>query len=254
MTMGYQLEVAARRHVDLPERTWPDHVVEKRRSGARPTFANSNQALVNPMDIRAETALFDLSSARRQEDGGSVSPSLRRRTSTRPASCRGRPDPGRHDDRRPDAGAARADRADLEAIDGARRAIVHLYTRPRSPSAASSSARRGRIAELACAARRLPASSPRRATEDGLPVPPESFHGTELDYALEISEAVVAECAVAATTKIIVNLPRRSRSSRRTSTPTASSGSAPRLARRRAIISVHPHNDRGTAVATADSA
>src|SRR5581483_11900437 len=82
---------------------------------------------------------------------------------------------------------------------------------------------------------------------------PESFHGTELDYALEVCEAVMAEWGPSRDEKMIVNLPT-------TVEAFPPNVYADRLewfqrhvsARDRIILSVHPHNDRGTAVATAE--
>ena len=82
---------------------------------------------------------------------------------------------------------------------------------------------------------------------------PESFHGTELDYALEICEAVIAEWGPTSDEKMIVNLPT-------TVEQFPPNVYADRLewfqrhmsSRDQVILSVHPHNDRGTAVATAE--
>src|SRR5207237_6202812 len=82
---------------------------------------------------------------------------------------------------------------------------------------------------------------------------PESFHGTELDYALEVCEAVIAEWGPTRDEKMIVNLPT-------TVEAFPPNVYADRLewfqrhvsSRDQIVLSVHPHNDRGTAVATAE--
>jgi 2-isopropylmalate synthase len=82
---------------------------------------------------------------------------------------------------------------------------------------------------------------------------PESFHGTELELALEICEAVAATWGPTADDKMIVNLPT-------TVEAFPPNVYADRLewfqrrfsAREAIVLSVHPHNDRGTAVATAE--
>jgi 2-isopropylmalate synthase len=82
---------------------------------------------------------------------------------------------------------------------------------------------------------------------------PESFHHTELDYALEICEAVAAEWGPSPAAKMIVNLPT-------TVEQFPPNVYADRIEwfgrnfskRDSSILSVHPHNDRGTAVATAE--
>ncbi len=84
---------------------------------------------------------------------------------------------------------------------------------------------------------------------------PESFPGTELDYALEICEAVLAVWEPTPERKAIINLPTTVEES----TPNIFADRVEwfirNVSRRDAIIlSVHPHNDRGTAVATAELA
>ncbi len=82
---------------------------------------------------------------------------------------------------------------------------------------------------------------------------PESFHGTELEFALEICEAVMAAWQPTHEAPMIVNLPT-------TVEVFPPNVYADRIewfqrhvsARDKIILSVHPHNDRGTAVATAE--
>src|SRR5947207_1326520 len=82
---------------------------------------------------------------------------------------------------------------------------------------------------------------------------PESFHHTEIDFALEICEAVADEWLPTAAEKMIVNLPT-------TVEHFPPNVYADRIEwfgrsfsrRAESILSVHPHNDRGTAVATAE--
>ena len=100
----------------------------------------------------------------------------------------------------------------------------------------------------------MQASSPRRpATEIVFEYSPESFHHTELDFALEICEAVAAEWGPTPAEKMIVNLPT-------TVEHFPPNVYADRIEwfgrnfsqRDSSILSIHPHNDRGTAVATAE--
>ena len=82
---------------------------------------------------------------------------------------------------------------------------------------------------------------------------PESFHGTELDYALEVCEAVMAEWGPTPAERMILNLPT-------TVEAFPPNIYADRLewfqrhvsSREAFILSVHPHNDRGTGVAAAE--
>ncbi|MEY3697157.1 MAG: hypothetical protein RJA41_807 [Actinomycetota bacterium] len=82
---------------------------------------------------------------------------------------------------------------------------------------------------------------------------PESFTGTELDYALEVCDAVSATINTTRDRKLIINLP----ATVEMATPNVYADSVEwmsrNLARRENIVlSLHPHNDRGTAVAAAE--
>lgn len=84
---------------------------------------------------------------------------------------------------------------------------------------------------------------------------PESFTGTELDYALEVSHAVMDEWGVSEHNKVIINLP----STVEMSTPNIFADRIEWFCRNirnrnEVILSVHTHNDRGTGVATAELA
>ncbi|HVX70484.1 MAG TPA: 2-isopropylmalate synthase [Mycobacteriales bacterium] len=82
---------------------------------------------------------------------------------------------------------------------------------------------------------------------------PESFTGTELDYAVEVCEAVMDVWEPAADRKVVLNLP----ATVEMATPNVYADSIEwfgrNISRRDAVIlSLHPHNDRGTAVAAAE--
>src|SRR5262249_40608980 len=142
-----------------------------------------------------------------------------------------------------------------EAIEGAHRAIVHLY------NSTSETQRRvvfrldkEGITELAVRGTALCKELAAQTTTSVVfEYSPESFHGTELDYALEICEGVIAEWGPTSEERMIVNLPT-------TVEIFPPNVYADRLewfqrnvsARDQIILSVHPHNDRGTAVATAE--
>jgi 2-isopropylmalate synthase len=84
---------------------------------------------------------------------------------------------------------------------------------------------------------------------------PETFSSTELDFALEICDAVTAEWGATPDNKVILNLP----STVEVTTPNVYADQIEwmhrHLARRDSVIlSVHPHNDRGTAIASAELA
>ena len=82
---------------------------------------------------------------------------------------------------------------------------------------------------------------------------PESYTGTELEYALEVCNAVIEELEPTPDHKMVINLP----ATVEMSTPNVYADSiewmSRNLARRDSILlSLHPHNDRGTAVAAAE--
>ena len=143
----------------------------------------------------------------------------------------------------------------FDAIEGAQRAIVHLYN-----STSVTQRRvvfrldRDGITELAVRGtelcRRL---AERSATEIGFEYSPESFHHTELDYALEICEAVGAAWGPTPGDKMIVNLPTTVEQFPPNIYADRIEWFGRNFSQRDAcILSVHPHNDRGTAVATAE--
>jgi 2-isopropylmalate synthase len=144
----------------------------------------------------------------------------------------------------------------FEAIRGAKRAIVHLYnsTSTLQRRVVFGLPREG-IIEIAsrAAARIKQLEGAMPGTEIILEYSPESFTGTELDFAKEICEAVMDIWQPTPTRKIIINLP----STVEMSTPNIYADQiewmSTHLKQRDSIIlSVHPHNDRGTAVAAAE--
>jgi 2-isopropylmalate synthase len=242
--------------VDLPDRTWPDAVLTRAPIWCSTDLRDGNQALVNPMDTArkrrffallvelgfkeievgfpaASKADFDFVRALIDEDLIPADVTVAVLTQARPELI---------------------DRT-YEAIDGARRAIVHLY------NSTSTTQRRvvfgldkDGITELAVRGaercRRLAAGAD---TAIMFEYSPESFHHTELDYALEICEAVAAEWGPAPDDKMIVNLPTTVEHFPPNVYADRIEWFCRNFSRRdSAILSVHPHNDRGTAVATAE--
>ena len=149
-------------------------------------------------------------------------------------------------------------RRTVESVAGARRAIVHLYN-----SVAPVFRRvvfgmsREQITEIAVSGTRLVKQLVKQhpQTEWGFEYTPESFSTTELDFSRHICDAVSAVWQPTPHNKMIINLP----STVECSTPNVYADQiewmSRKLARRDAIIiSVHPHNDRGTAVASAELA
>ena len=147
-------------------------------------------------------------------------------------------------------------RRTFEALRGARRAIVHIYnatSRPFREIVFGMS--KQEVLEMAVSAvrlvRQLCAENP--GTEWVLQYSPETFTATELDFALDVCNAVTEAWDATPDNKIILNLP----TTVEVATPNIYADQIEwmhrHLARRDSIIiSLHPHNDRGTAVAAAE--
>ncbi|HQO29903.1 MAG TPA: 2-isopropylmalate synthase, partial [Accumulibacter sp.] len=149
-------------------------------------------------------------------------------------------------------------RRTMEALQGARRAIVHVYNATSKPFRdIVFDISKAEVVDMAVGAvrliRQLAAEQP--ATEWQLEYSPETFTATELDFALEICDAVTDAWGATPDNKVILNLP----ATVEVTTPNVYADQIEwmhrHLARRDSVIvSVHPHNDRGTAVATAELA
>ena len=182
--------------VDLPDRTWPDRVVDRAPIWCSTDLRDGNQALVNPMDGGRKRRFFDLLLAlgvpeievgfpsASKTDFDFVRLLIEERLipdgTTIAVLTQARPE---------------LIERTFESIAGAERAIVHLY------NSTSVTQRRvvfrldkDGITDLAVRATRLCRTlAAESSTDVVLQYSPESFHHTELDYALEICEAVADE-------------------------------------------------------------
>ena len=148
----------------------------------------------------------------------------------------------------------------LEALSGAKSAIFHLYnsTSPKQREYVFNASRADVVAIATRAVAFLKKSmAPLVAagTHVRLEYSPESFTSTELEFALEICEAVTDVWAPTAADKIILNLP----ATVEYATPNVHADQiewmCTHLTRRdRTIVSLHTHNDRGTGVAATELA
>nr|WP_313039035.1 2-isopropylmalate synthase [Achromobacter ruhlandii] len=146
----------------------------------------------------------------------------------------------------------------FESLRGARRAIVHLYN-PIAPQwrRIVFGMSRAEIKEIALAGTRQI-----RALADAHPetewiyeYSPETFSLAELDFALEVCDAVSAIWRPTPANRMIINLPSTVECTTANVYADQIEWMHRRLARRDSIVlSVHPHNDRGTAVASAELA
>ena len=147
-------------------------------------------------------------------------------------------------------------RRTFESLKGARQAIVHVYnaTAPVFRDVVFGMDK-AEVVELALAAVRLikQLAAEQPETRFTLEYSPEVFSSTEPAFALEICNAVTAEWGATPSNKVILNLPATVEGS----TPNVYADQIEwmhrNLARRDSVIlSLHPHNDRGTAVAAAE--
>jgi 2-isopropylmalate synthase len=150
-------------------------------------------------------------------------------------------------------------RRSFEALKGAKRAIVHFYnaTAPIMRRVVFNMSQDQVLDELAVAHARLirQLADERPETEWVFEYSPEMFSGTELDFSKRVVDAVVDALGGTKEKPVIINLP----STVEHSTPNIFADMIEwmhrNLARREAIIlSVHPHNDRGTGTAAAEFA
>jgi 2-isopropylmalate synthase len=242
--------------VALSDRTWPDRVVDQAPIWCSTDLRDGNQALVKPMDSARKQRMFDLlvQLGVKQIEVGFPSASktdfefvrklideeLIPADTTIAVLTQARPE---------------LIERTFEAIEDAPRAIVHLY------NSTSTTQRRvvfrldeAGIVDLAVRATELCKElAAQSATQVIFEYSPESFHGTELEFALEICEAVMAAWQPTRDEQMIVNLPT-------TVEAFPPNVYADRIewfqrhvsSRESIVLSVHPHNDRGTAVATAE--
>jgi 2-isopropylmalate synthase len=147
-------------------------------------------------------------------------------------------------------------RRTMESLKGARRAIVHVYNATSQPFRdIVFGMSRAEVVKMAVDAvqliKQLAAEQP--DTEWVLEYSPETFSTTELEFAREICDAVTAAWGATPENKVILNLPATVEAA----TPNVYADQIEwmhrHLARRDSVIlSLHPHNDRGTAVAAAE--
>lgn len=147
-------------------------------------------------------------------------------------------------------------RRTMESIRGARRAIVHIYNATSQPfREVVFGMSRNEVVVMAVNAvklvRQLAAEMPE--TEVVLEYSPETFSATELDFSLEVCNAVASAWGASPERKMILNLP----ATVEVATPNVYADQIEwmdgHLERRDSIVlSLHPHNDRGTAVAAAE--
>ena len=246
-----QIEVA------LPDRTWPDKVIEKAPLWCAVDLRDGNQALIDPMGPERKLRMFQLlvGMGFKEIEVGFPSASQTDYDFVRQLI---------EGDHIPDDVTIQVltqSREHLiertfEALEGADRAIVHLYN--------STSVLQRRvvfrqdedgIVDIATSGARLVKKFEEqlKGTQITYEYSPESYTGTELEFARRISDEVATVLEASTDRKMILNLP----ATVEMSTPNVYADSIEWMHRNlehrdSLLLSLHPHNDRGTGVAAAE--
>lgn len=262
MLSGYKKYIPFK-PINIPDRTWPDKVITKAPVWCSVDLRDGNQALVDPMNLQEKLELFDMlvkigvkeievgfPSASETEyeilrtliDGNYIPDDV-----TIQVLVQARP---------------HLIKKTFEAIKGAKNVIVHFYnsTSTLQRKVVFKTDMQG-VIDIAVKGAKLI----KELTDEELrecpdmniryEYSPESFTGTEIDNAIEICERVMEVIGATPENPIILNLP----STVECSTP---NGYADQIEyfcrnmknRESAIISLHPHNDRGEGVAATELA
>ncbi|MFD5617945.1 2-isopropylmalate synthase [Streptomyces yangpuensis] len=247
--------------VDIPDRTWPDARVTKAPRWLSTDLRDGNQSLIDPMTPARKREMFDLLVRMGYKEIEVGFPSS---GETDFAFVRSIIEEGAIPDDVTISVLTQA-REDLiertvESLVGARRATVHLYnaTAPTFRRVVFRGSKE-QIKQIAVDGTRLVMEYAEKLlgpeTTFGYQYSPEIFTDTELDFALEVCEAVCDVWQPSEGREIILNLPATVERSTPSTHADRFEWMARNLTRREHIcISVHPHNDRGTAVAAAELA
>src|ERR1700744_303249 len=247
--------------VDLPDRTWPGKVITRAPRWLSTDLRDGNQALIDPMSPTRKRAMFDLliKLGYKEIEVGFPSASKTDFDFVREL-IEGDKIP--QDVRISVLTQAREDLIErtIQSLEGAQRATVHLYnaTAPVFRKVVFRNSREETMALAVEGTRHVMRYAEKilgDATDFGYEYSPEIFMDTELDFALEVCEAVMDVWQPGPNREIILNLP----CTVERSTPNVYADQiewmSRHLSRREHVcLSVHTHNDRGTAVADAELA
>ena len=243
--------------VELPDRTWPDKRIEKAPMWCAVDLRDGNQALIDPMSPERKRIMFELlvRMGYKQIEVGFPSASQTDFDFVRQLI---------EDDLIPDDVTIQVltqardhliERT-YESIRGAKNVIVHLYnsTSVLQREVVFRTDKQGVIDIALHGARKcrqLEATVP--GTNVYYEYSPESYTGTELEFAVDVCNQVLEVFEPTPERKVIINLP----STVEMATPNVYADSIEWMSRHLAhrenvILSLHPHNDRGTAIAAAE--
>ena len=245
--------------VDLPDRTWPSRVATQAPRWCAVDLRDGNQALVDPMDTERKLAMFKLLVGMGYKEIEIGFPSA---SQTDFDFVRTLVEDGYIPDDVTIQVLVQAREhlisRTFEAIEGAPQAIVHFYN--------STSVLQRRVVfrqdqdgilDIALQGARLCRKYEEQMISDTKVLyeySPESFTGTELEYAARVCNAVADELEVGVNGReLIVNLP----ATVEMATPNVYADSVEWMNRHlnnrdHIVLSLHPHNDRGTGVAAAE--
>jgi 2-isopropylmalate synthase len=244
--------------IDLPNRQWPNNTITKAPKWCSVDLRDGNQALINPMSMEKKLELFTLL----------LKLGFKEIEVGFPSASKVEFDFLRHlvdNNLIPDdvtiqvlvQAKEHLISKTFESLQGVKHATVHLYN---STSIAQRKIVFGKTKEeiIALALEGVELVKKYEKNHDGkiyLEYSPESFTGTELEFAAQISNAVTACWGISEDRKVIINLP----ATVEMATPNVYADQIEWMSRhldnrQNIIISTHTHNDRGTSVAATELA
>ena len=247
--------------VSLPDRTWPDQKIEKAPVWCSVDLRDGNQALVTPMNLAEKLEYFKLLVELGFKEIEVGFPSA---SETEYEILRARIDGGYIPDDVTIQVLVQARehliRKTFEAVRGAKNVIIHFYnsTSTLQRKVVFKKDMQG-IIDIAVAGaklvRELTEADAGSGTNYRYEYSPESFSGTEMDFAVEICRQVMDTLGATKENPVILNLPNTVEMC----TPNTYADQIEYFIRNlpnreAAIISIHPHNDRGTGVACTELA
>ncbi len=246
-------------HISLPDRTWPNKELTEAPIWCSVDLRDGNQALINPMNLQEKLEMFHalVDIGVKEIEIGFPSAS-----ETEYEICRELIE-GNHipDDVSIQVLVQAREhliKRTFEAIDGAKNVILHFYN---STSTLQRKVVFGMdkdgITKIAADAAKLIRELSQPLIDKGVNIryeySPESFMGTEPDYSIEICQAVLDALGATPEHKVILNLPSTVENMMPNYFADIIEYFCRNLpGRESAIISLHPHNDRGEGVATAE--
>ncbi|WAJ36529.1 2-isopropylmalate synthase [Pseudomonas sp. GOM7] len=245
--------------IQIPDRTWPDKIIDKAPIWLSTDLRDGNQSLIEPMDAEKKMRFFkclvavglkeievgfpsasqtDFDFVRELIEGGHIPDDVTIQVLTQ----------------------ARDDLIErtFESLKGAKKAIVHYYNAcaPSFRKIVFNQDKAG-VKAIAVAAgttiKRLAEAAPE--TQWGFEYSPEVFSSTEIDFAVEVCNAVIEVFQPTPANKLILNLPATIECATPNNYADQIEWFGRHVDRRDSVlISVHTHNDRGTGVAASELA